>query len=81
MLCVKVKDKSYQSMNLLYFKGYFKDPSVIIGVQETHFKDNNAKGMAILAKFKTRNSTYDGDGNRQKGTSIFFCVYILMKRE
>ena len=44
-------------------------------MQETHFKENNAEGMAILAKFKTHNSTYNGDGYRQKGEkggSIFF---------
>ena len=28
--------------------------------------------MAILAKLKTHNSTYNGDGNKQKGASIFF---------
>jgi hypothetical protein len=41
-------------------------------VQETHFKENDAQGMAIMAKFKTHNSTYNVDENRQKGASIFF---------
>ena len=51
----------------------FKDnSSTIIAVQETHFKENDAQGMAIMARFKTHNSTYNGDGNRQKGASIFF---------
>ena len=37
-----------------------------------NFKENDAKGMAILEKFKTHSSTYNGDGNRQKRASIFF---------
>jgi hypothetical protein len=28
--------------------------------------------MNIMGKLKSHNSTYDGDGNRQKGASIFF---------
>ena len=52
----------------------FKDnPSTIIGLQETHFKESDAKQLDILARFKTHNSTYDGNGNRQKVASIFFC--------
>ena len=35
-------------------------------MQETHFKENDAQGMAIIARFKTHNSTYNGDGSRQK---------------
>ena len=34
-----------------------ENPSTIIGVQETHFKENDAQGMEIMARFKTRNST------------------------
>ena len=44
----------------------------IIGLQETHFKENDAKQLDNLARFKTHNSTYDGNGNRQKGARIFF---------
>ena len=43
-----------------------ENPSTIIGVQETHFNENDAKGMEIMAKFASHNSTYNGDGNRQK---------------
>ena len=49
-----------------------ENPSAILAFEETHFKENDAQGMAIMAKFKTHNSTYNGDGNRQKGASIFF---------
>ena len=28
--------------------------------------------MEIMAKFTSHSSTYDSDGNRQKGASIFF---------
>ena len=49
-----------------------ENPSAILAFQETHFKENDAQGMAIMARFKTHNSTYNGDGNRQKGASIFF---------
>ena len=48
---------------------FFKEnPSKILGVQEIHFKEN----YATMARFKIHNSTYNGDGNRQKGASIFF---------
>ena len=43
-----------------------ENQSTIIALQETHFKENDAQGMAIMAKFKTHNSTNNGDGNRQK---------------
>ena len=49
-----------------------ENPSTIIGVQETHFKKEDADGMKIMARFTSHHSTYDGDGNRQKGASIFF---------
>ena len=37
--------------------------------------------MAILAKLKTHYSTYNGDGNRQKGASIFFSDKFLTEDE
>jgi hypothetical protein len=40
--------------------------STIIVLQETHFKENDAKGMDIIAGFKTHHSIYDGDRNRHE---------------
>ena len=36
--------------------------------------ENNAQGMAIMARFKTHNSTYNGDGNRQKSHVGYFLL-------
>jgi exonuclease III len=49
-----------------------ENPSTILAFQETHFKENDAQRMAIMAKFKTHNFSYNGYGNKQKGVSIFF---------
>ena len=37
-------------------KIFKENPSAIIAFQETHFKENDAQGMAIMARFKTHNS-------------------------
>jgi hypothetical protein len=39
-------------------------------VQETHFKENDAKGMDTKAKFKSHNYTHDGDGKTETLKSI-----------
>ena len=49
-----------------------ENPSTIIAMQETHFKKEDADGMKIMARFTSHHSTYDNDGNRQKGASTFF---------
>ena len=45
--------------------------SSFIHVYSTQNKED-ADGMKIMARFTSHHSTYDGDGNRQKGASIFF---------
>ena len=52
-----------------------------MGIQETHYRAKDAKSLDFTAHFKTHNSTYDGDGNRQKGASIFFSDKFWVKNE
>jgi hypothetical protein len=40
------------------------------------FEENDAKEMDIMAKFNSHKSTYDGEGNRQKGDSIFLSGHL-----
>ena len=47
-------------------------------MQETHFKENDAQGMAIMARFKTHNSTSNGDGNRQKEKWMHKVILIAL---
>ena len=37
--------------------------------------------MKIMAKFTSHHSTYDGDGNRQKGASFFFSENFWKENE
>ena len=45
------------------------------------FKAEDANGLKIMAKFTSHHSTYDGDGNKQKGASIFFSENFWTENE